>query len=80
MTFVFIQFVDEFSTNKKIAPDETQRSKHQMGHSVLGTRWDAAFCGVPSGLILFAYCPINKTPDLHVYGLKSRPKLTIMSP
>ena len=31
-------------------------------------RWDAAFCGVTYGAILFAYVPLKRTPVL--YGLK----------
>ena len=77
VTFVFIQFVDEFpppekkkKKKKKIVPDGTPRSKHQMGRSVLKRPiWAYTVC----------ICPINKTPGLHVHGLKSRPKVT-MSP
>ena len=28
-------------------------------------RWDAAFCGITSGAILFAYVPLKRTPGLN---------------
>ena len=56
----------QVSVNRTIGPilvsffDENFVSKQNS------TRWDAAFCGVPSGAILFAY--IKRTPCL--YGLR----------
>ena len=39
--------------------NENSISKHNS------PRWDAAFCGVTSGVIMFAYVPIKGTPGLN---------------
>ena len=49
---------------------QAKKKKKKKKKKLDSPRWDAAFCGVTSGAILFAYVLKEKTPGL--YGLEKQ--------